>query len=147
MPTHRSGHSLVLSNFNASAFLFFCFFPFLLQNLLLFYYCVYFLVTCSLSLYLIFSNPKLLLILFELLMLCYSKTLVLLNAIYRFKVIPIKLPMAFSPELEQKISQLMQKHKRLWIAKAIVRKKNEAGGINLTDFRLYYKATVIKTVW
>ncbi|ELR57084.1 hypothetical protein M91_12053, partial [Bos mutus] len=69
---------------------------------------------------------------------------------YRFNAILIKLPVALFTELEQKILQFLWNHTSTCICHGCTRvphPENGTGGINLPDFRLYYKATVIKTVW
>jgi hypothetical protein len=64
-----------------------------------------------------------------------------------FIAIPIKIKMIFLTEIEKLSLKLIWKHKRAQMVKAILSKKSNTGSITISDLKVYYRATAIKTVW
>jgi hypothetical protein len=72
---------------------------------------------------------------------------ILPKAMYMFNPILLKISMTFCMEIEKAIVKCIWKHKRAHIVKATLRKKLNAGGITISDFKLHYRTITMKTPW
>ena len=72
---------------------------------------------------------------------------ILPKEIYRFNAIPIKVPMTYFTDVEQTFQKFIWDHKWFWIAAAILRKKNKAGGITIPDLNTFTSYNIQNQNW
>ena len=73
--------------------------------------------------------------------------LILPQLIHRFNLFSIKIPADLFGETDKLILKFIWKSRKSRIAKTILKKKSKVGELTFPNFKTYYKATVIKTIW
>ena len=72
---------------------------------------------------------------------------VTLNLIFRFNAIPIRIPEDYFVDINKLTLQFIWRGKKSRTVNTILKEENKIGAIMLPNFKTYYNATVIKTVW